>query len=50
MALLRLGRGVDEAESLAVRAVGLAAGRDSLYRATLAEVRAARASRHPAAR
>lgn len=43
MALLRRGRGLAEAESLATVAVGLAAGRDSLYRATLAEVRAARA-------
>jgi Flp pilus assembly protein TadD len=42
--LLRLGRDAGVAESLAVRAVGLAAGRDSLYRATLAEVRAARRS------
>ena len=42
MALLRRGSALDEAESLAVRAVTLAAGRDSLYRATLAEVRAAR--------
>lgn len=43
IALLRRGRGLAEAESLATVAVGLAAGRDSLYRATLAEVRAARA-------
>lgn len=42
MALLRRPGGLAEAESLAVRAVTLAAGRDSLYRATLAEVRAAR--------
>lgn len=41
--LLRRGRGLAEAESLATVAVALAAGRDSLYRATLAEVRAARA-------
>jgi Flp pilus assembly protein TadD len=45
MALLRLGKDLGEAESLGVRAVGLAAGRDSLYLATLAEVRAAQASR-----
>jgi len=43
VALLRQGRALAEAESLATRAVGLAPGRDSLYRATLAEVRAARA-------
>jgi tetratricopeptide (TPR) repeat protein len=42
VALLRRGRNLAEAESLAMRAVALAAGRDSLYRATLAEVRAAR--------
>jgi Flp pilus assembly protein TadD len=42
IALVRRGRGLAEAESLATRAVMLAAGRDSLYRATLAEVRAAR--------
>lgn len=44
VALLKLGRDLAEAESLAVRAVALAPGRDSLYRATLAEVRAARAA------
>jgi len=44
IALVRLGRVDAEAESLAVRAVALAAGRDSLYRATLDEVRAARAA------
>jgi Flp pilus assembly protein TadD len=43
VALMRRGRGLAEAESLAVCAVSLAAPRDSLYRATLAEVRAARA-------
>lgn len=43
--LLRLGRDPARAESLAVRAVRLGAGRDSLYRATLEEVRAARAAR-----
>jgi len=42
VALLRRGRGLDEAEALAKQAVALAAGRDSLYRATLAEVLAAR--------
>ena len=42
VALLRRGRALDEAETLALKAVDLAAGRDSLYRATLAEVRAAR--------
>jgi Flp pilus assembly protein TadD len=41
--LVRRGRATAEAESLATRAVRLApAGRDSLYRATLDEVRAAR--------
>ena len=43
VALLRRGRALGEAETLATRAVALARGRDSLYRATLAEVRAARA-------
>ena len=43
VALLRQGGSLAEAESLAVRALSLAGGRDSLYRATLAEVRAARA-------
>ena len=41
VALTRRGRRLDEAEALAVRAVAIG-GRDSLYRATLAEVRAAR--------
>jgi Flp pilus assembly protein TadD len=50
MTLLRVGGDLGAAESLAVRAVGLAAGRDSLYRATLAEVRAARASPRPGGR
>ncbi len=45
IALLRQGRDLIEAESLATRAVRLDGERDSLYRATLAEVRAARASR-----
>lgn len=45
IALLRQGRSLAEAESLAARAVALAPGRDSLYRATLAEVRAARPAR-----
>jgi Flp pilus assembly protein TadD len=43
MALLRQGRDLAEAEALAEQAVSLAAPQDSLYRATLAEVRAARA-------
>jgi len=50
MALLRQGRDLAAAESLAVTAVRLAAGRDSLYRATLADVRAARSARAPAPR
>ncbi|MEK7330870.1 MAG: tetratricopeptide repeat protein [Candidatus Eisenbacteria bacterium] len=50
MALLRLGGDLGEAESLAVRAVGLATSHDSLYRATLVEVRAARAARSSAPR
>ena len=41
MALMHRGR-LAEAESAAVRAVALSAGSDSLYRATLGEVRAAR--------
>jgi len=45
VALLRLGRDLGEAESLAARAVALAPGRDSLYRATLAEVRSGRGQR-----
>jgi hypothetical protein len=45
VALLRRGGSLVEAESLAVRAVALAPGRDSLYRATLAEVRGAREGR-----
>lgn len=45
IALVRRGRRLDEAETLAACAVELAAGRDSLYRATLAEVRAARERR-----
>ena len=40
--LVRLHSHLAEAESLAQHAVALAPGRDSLYRATLAEVRAAR--------
>lgn len=45
VALLRGGRSrdADEAERLATRAVSLGGPRDSLYRATLAEVRASRA-------
>ena len=42
VALLRQGRGLAEAESLATRAVASGGERDSTYRATLAEVRAAR--------
>ena len=42
VALVRQRRGLAEAESLAIRALEVGAGRDSLYRATLAEVRAAR--------
>lgn len=49
-ALLRQGKDLVAAESLAVRAVALAPGRDSLYRATLAEVRTARAAAPPASR
>lgn len=45
VALLRQGRRLDEAESLATRAVHADGERDSLFRATLAEVRAARAGR-----
>lgn len=40
-ALLQRGKRLDEAEALAARAVATG-GRDSLYRATLAEVRSAR--------
>jgi len=42
VALVRRGTHLAEAESLARHAVALAPGRDSLYRATLAEVQAAR--------
>jgi tetratricopeptide (TPR) repeat protein len=45
IAWLRLGRDPARAESLAVRAVAWSGGRDSLYRATLDEVRRARRSR-----
>ncbi len=45
VALLRRGRNLTEAESLATRAVRLDGERDSIYRATLAEVRAARGAR-----
>ncbi len=41
IALLRRGRRLDEARALAERAVASGAERDSIYRATLAEVRAA---------
>jgi Flp pilus assembly protein TadD len=47
VALLRTWGPLGEAESLAMRAIRLSSGRDSLYRATLAEVRAARAGRLP---
>lgn len=43
--LLRRGRSFTEAESLATRAVRASGDRDSIYRATLAEVRAARGTR-----
>ncbi len=42
VALLRQRRDLDQALALALRAVAMGGGRDSLYRATLAEVRAAR--------
>ena len=42
--LLRRGRRLDEAERLATRAVEAGGVRDSIYRTTLAEVRAARGS------
>lgn len=42
VALMRQGRSLAEAESLATRAVASGGERDSVYRATLAEVRAAR--------
>jgi len=42
VALVRQRRSLAEAESLAIRAIEAGGGRDSLYRATLAEVRAAR--------
>ena len=45
IALLRQGHALVEAESLATRAVRSGGERDSLYRATLAEVRAARRPR-----
>ncbi len=41
--LIRQGRSLEEAESLAERAVGRGGPRDSLYRATLEEARRARA-------
>jgi Flp pilus assembly protein TadD len=43
-ALLRRGRTLGEAESLAAGAVRVSGARDSIYRATLEEIRAARAS------
>jgi len=42
VALLHQGRSLAEAESLATRAVASGGERDSVYRATLSEVRAAR--------
>jgi len=45
VALLRQGRKLDEAESLALRAVTAAAADDSVAKSTLAEVRAARDKR-----
>ena len=45
VALLRQGRDLVEAESLAVRALRSGGERDSIYRATLGEVRAARNGR-----
>ena len=42
IALLRQGRGLDEALTLAERAVAAGAGRDSVYRETLAEVKSVR--------
>jgi len=48
VALLERGRHLDEACALAGRAVAIGGGRDSIYRATLAEVTAARDAR-PAA-
>jgi len=48
-AMLRQGRALDEARALAGRAVALGGARDSLYRATLAEIdAAARAGAAPA--
>jgi Flp pilus assembly protein TadD len=40
VALLRQGRGLDEARALAERAVASGGARDSIYRATLVEVKA----------
>ena len=45
IAWVRMGRDPARAESLAVRAISLSGGRDSLYRATLDEVRAAQIAR-----
>jgi len=42
VALMRQGRSLVEAESLATRAIRAGGARDSIYQATLAEVRAAR--------
>lgn len=43
VALARQGKRLDEAERLALRAVSLGGERDSIYRATLEEVRGVRA-------
>lgn len=45
IALLRQDRRLDEARALAERAVATGSGRDSVYRATLAEVKSARRQR-----
>jgi len=45
VALLRQGKSLDEAEELAAKAVAGGGERDSIYRSTLAEVRAARRGR-----
>ena len=45
VALLRQGKSLDEAEALAAKAVAAGGERDSIYRSTLAEVRAARQGR-----
>ena len=45
VALVRQRKSLDEAEALARRAIAGAAGRDSIFRATLADVQAARTGR-----